>query len=171
MELLDLIALEDKKEYECYSVLKSLLNDNESFRKLIEKGIEEGKIRGFDSELWKKIANQNIRRLNSFEDVFIEGANIGYCTVAVKQLSYSLETCYICGGILPLLKGTKNCEDGSHTWLLYKGEIIDTTLMIIIKEGYAKSLGYAEENRYNPNTDSVYLAAKNFTNDEDLRKR
>ncbi len=107
--------------------------------------------------------------INSFEDVFIDGANIGYCTVASKQLSYSLDKCYICGGILPILKGTKNSIDGSHTWITHNNEIIDTTLMLIINKEYERKLGYIEQNKYDPNFDPIYLATKEFTNDDNLK--
>ena len=113
---------------------------------------------------------QNIRGINSFEDVFIDGANLGYCTVAAKQLSYSLNTCYICGGVLPILAGTNNCPDGSHTWISADSKVIDTTLMLIIDENYSKSIGYIEENRYNPNVDPIYLATKEWTNDKGIKK-
>ena len=109
--------------------------------------------------------------VNIFVDVFIDGNNQGYCTVCAKQVSYSLDTCYICGGILPILKGTSNCPDGSHTWIEYQDKIIDTTLMLIIDNSLKNDLGYIEENRYNPNNDPVYSAAKEFTNDASLRKR
>jgi len=65
-----------------------------------------------------------------------------------------------------VLAGTKNCVDGSHTWLVENGKIYDTTLMLIIDEVFAKeSLGYKEENRYDPNRDKFYSAAKEFTLD------
>ena len=114
---------------------------------------------------------QNIRKINSFEDVFIDGANIGYCTVAAKQLSYSLDDCYICGGTLPLLKNTKNCKDGSHTWILYNDEVIDTTLMLIISYDYIETIGYKEENWYNPNLDPIYLESKTFTRDISIKTK
>lgn len=168
MEILNLLILEDKKDYKCFSELKRLLKENEEFKQVIVSGVEQGKIKGFDLELWNKIRRQNIRIINNFDDVFFNGSNIGYCTVASKQLSYSLDECYLCGGILPVLSGTANCEDGSHTWILYNNEIIDTTLMLIIDEDYADKLGYVEENRYDPNVDPIYIAAKQFTNDSTL---
>ena len=95
---------------------------------------------------------------------------IGYCTVASKQVSYSFNSCYICGGILPLLIGTRNCTDGSHTWIECDGKVIDTTLMLIMSKRYANMLGYIEENRYDPNLDPIYRATKEFTNDSNLKK-
>lgn len=169
MGIANLLIDYDKKNYKCYSELKRLLDEDENFRHLIINGVCEGKIRKFDEELWQKICSQNIRVINNFIDVFIDGANIGYCTVASKQLSYSLDNCYLCGGVLPILKGTKNCKDGSHTWIFHNDEVIDTTLMIIIDKEYARKIGYIEENRYNPNTDPIYLAAKTFTNDKSIQ--
>jgi len=115
MEIIDFFVTESRKNYKCYSELKRLLIENETFRNIIINGVKENKIIGFPEELWSKINSQNIRTINNFEDVFRDGANIGYCTVASKQLSYSLDNCNLCGGVLPILKGTINCEDGSHT--------------------------------------------------------
>ena len=115
MDILTFFIPEDKFDYRCFDELKHLILTNESFKNIIIEGYRDGKITGFDEDLWEKIRNQNIRRIPNFEDVFKDGANIGYCTVASKQLSYSLDTCYLCGGILPILKGSRNCPDGNHT--------------------------------------------------------
>ena len=168
--ILESIIPKGKEDFKCYDLLKSLLNSNEEFKNTIETLIKEGKLRGFDEELWQKIESQNIRRINSFIDVFRDGANIGYCTVASKQLSYSFNDCYICGGTLKYLVGTKNSPDGRHTWIVHNGDIIDTSLMIIMDEKSSNLLGYNEENRYNPNMDSNYASAKEFTNDSSLRR-
>lgn len=170
MEILNKLIDEKRMNYKCFDELKRLLSGNEQFIKIIEEGYIEGEVYGFPEELWEKISAQNIRRINSFEDVFIDGANIGYCTVASKQLSYSLDACYLCGGVLPILQGTKNCEDGSHTWIKNcNNEIIDTTLMLVLSEKYAKKIGYIEENSYNPNLDPVYMAAKEFALDSNIK--
>lgn len=170
MEIINRLIDEKRLNYKCFDELKRLLIQDEEFRKIIEEGYIEGEIYGFPEDLWEKINAQNIRRINSFEDVFRDGANIGYCTVASKQLSYSLDSCYLCGGVLPILKGTRNCEDGSHTWIRNSNnEIIDTTLMLVLSEKYARKIGYIEENYYNPNFDPVYMAAKEFTLDQNLR--
>ena len=171
MELLDILIDENTKEYKCYDVLKKLLNENEEFRKIVTEGCISGKIRGFDEDLWNKIKMQNLRKPYTFETVFKEGANIGTCTVTAKQLSYSFPYCYLCGGILPLIKGTRNSEDGSHTWMLYKGEVYDTTLMLIMDEDYTKKIGYIETRRDNPNMDPKYMSAKEFTNSSEFRKK
>lgn len=157
--------------YKCFDVLKELVNSNNDFCEALKDGYFSGKVEAFGNDTWEKISKQNIRTINSFMDVFMEGTNIGYCTVASKQLSYSFNDCQICGGLLPILAGTKNCEDGSHTWMIHNGKIYDTTLMLVIDEGFAKErLGYIEENRYDPNKDVYYSAAKEFTLDESLRK-
>lgn len=169
MEIIDFFVAEKRKNYKCYSELKRLLIENETFRNIIINGVKENKIIGFPEELWSKINSQNIRTINNFEDVFRDGANIGYCTVASKQLSYSLDNCNLCGGILPILKGTTNCEDGSHTWISHNGKVIDTTLMLVIDEEYSKKIGYVEQNRYNPSVDPVYMASKDFATDKSVQ--
>lgn len=170
MHEIETLIDEYRKNYHCYDELKRLLKDDEIFKQQVINGCLTGKITGYSEELWEKIRSQNIRRINNFEDVFKEGANIGYCTVASKQLSYSLDNCDICGGRLPILEGSKNSEDGSHTWIWYDHKIIDTTLMLVIDESYATELGYIEENRYNPNLDPIYLASKDFALDESIKK-
>lgn len=170
MELIDMLIDKDKKEYKCYSELKRLLENNIDFKDKVINGLRTGKVSGFSDELWQKINDQNIRRINSFDDVFRDGANIGYCTVASKQLSYSLNNVYLCGGVLPILKGTSNCSLGEHTWISCNGKVIDTTLMLVIDEKYSKEFGYIEENRYDPSNDPIYNAAKEFTLDTSLKK-
>jgi len=170
-DILKNLISEERYDYKCFELLKNLFWENDEFRKFIIEGYQTGKVYGFPEELWAKIASQNIRRIPSFEDVFRDGANIGYCTVAAKQLSYSLDDCYLCGGRLELLKGTPNCEMGNHTWIFYKNSVIDTSLMLIIEKDYSKNIGFIEENRYNPNLDPLYLSAKEFTRDKNLISR
>lgn len=171
LDVLSCLIDDDKKYYKCFDMLRDLVEKNSEFKKKLEEGFFSGKVEGFSPDVWDKIAKQNVRRINSFTDVFVEGANLGYCTVASKQLSYSFNGCQICGGVVPLLVGTVNCIDGSHTWMVCDNKIYDTSLMLIIDEGFAKeSLGYIEENRYDPNRDFRYSAAKEYTLDEDIRK-
>ena len=170
MEILNELINNERFNYKCFDLLKQLLNENLEFRNIIEKGVKEHKIFGFNEELWTKINNQNIRGIDNFESVFRDGANIGYCTVAAKQLSYSLDNPYICGGTVKYLVNTPKSPDGSHTWILNDNYIIDTTLMLIIDKSYMNKLGYVEENKYNPNIDPIYNAAKDFTLDTSLKK-
>lgn len=169
MEIAKELILKDKFEYKCYDELKRLLNSNNDFRELVIDGLVNGQVAGFDEKLWEKIHAQNIRVINNFEDVFRDGANIGYCTVASKQLSYSLDNPFLCGGVLPIIAGTKNSPDGRHTWIFANGKVIDTTLMLVMSLEFAEKLGYVEENRYDPAIDPVYLAAREFTRDMSLK--
>lgn len=171
--IFDCICRSGTKNYKCYNILKDLLLNNSDFRGIIERGIKENKIFGFSDELWKKLNNQNLRfrGINSFDDIFRNGFNLGYCTPCAKQVSYSLGTCEICGGVLPILIGTNNCPNGDHTWIEYDGKIIDTSLMLIIDLEYKSLIGYIEKNRYNPNQDVTYCAAKEFTNDSSFKKK
>ncbi len=168
--IIETVINEEKSSYKCYDLLKNLLYNNEEFRNIVISGMKEGKVYGFPNEFWEMIKNQNIRGISSFDDVFKDGANIGYCTVAAKQLSYSFDNCFICGGVLPILAGTENCPDGSHTWIVYNQSVIDTSLMLVIDEQYSKKLGYIEENRYDPNVDPIYVATKDWTNDTGIKK-
>ena len=172
-KIIDYVDTTENKNFKCYDTLKKLLLENEEFRRVIKNGISENKIWGFSQELWSKLANQNLRspKVNSFIDVFKDGANQGFCTVCAKQVSYSLDSCYLCGGILPILKGTANCPEGNHTWIEYQNVIIDTTLMLVIDKKYKQLLGYVEKNRYDPSKDPIYNATKDFTNDFTIKRR
>ena len=88
-ELLKLVINEERKDYGCYKILRDLVENNPDFRKKLQEGIAQGKIYGFNEDVWEKIALQNIRNIDSFETVFKKGYNLGNCTPASKQLSYS----------------------------------------------------------------------------------
>lgn len=157
-----------REDYKCFDLLKEKLQD-EKFKNIIEKGIREGKITGFTEDMWSLIDNQNVRIISNFTDIFKDGYNIGGCTTVSKQLSYSYDNVYICGGVLDILRGTKNSINGEHTWLEVGNKIIDTSLMLVIDLSLKDDIGYKESNRYNPNTNPIYCATKEFTNDENLK--
>ena len=160
-----------RQDYKCFDLLKELLKTNSSFLSCIEKGISEGQITGFSDKLWEQIDKQNIRDYyKNFENYFANGFNLGRCTYTSRQLSFSFQNCYICGGVLDLLKNTTNSEDGSHTWIEDYTFIYDTTLMLKINHKYKEQLGYKTENRINPNLDNIYAYEKEFTNDTSLRR-
>ncbi len=163
-EILKSICRQGTENYKCYNILKDLLTKNDDFRDKIINGIKENKISGFSEELWNNLNKQNIRfrGINDFDDIFRNGFNLGYCTPCSKQVSYSLKSCYIRGGLFPILKGTDNCPNGEHTWIEYDGRILDTSLMLDIDLDYKDILGYIEENRYNPNIDSLIVPLKNL---------
>ncbi len=162
--ILEFLIDEDIFEYKCFDILKEKLITDKEFRETIKKGIEKGKIKKFPRELFDKVCNQNIRAPFDMVQIFIDGANLGNCTKMSLMVSYSLPECEICGGTLDILKGTKNSEDGSHTWISYNGWIIDTSLMITISESIKEELHYNEENRYNPNIDEYYIVSKEYSN-------
>ena len=173
-EILYRIIPEEYSDYHCFDMLKKILSENEEFRIKIETGIKEEKIKGFEKELWESLGNQNIRikGINNCLDIFKNGWNEGRCTTMSTQVSYSMSYCNICGGILPILIGTTNSPDGSHTWIEKDGKIYDTTLMLVIDKKYAKEIiGYLEEKRNNPNLSPMYIAAKEYTNDPHLKRK
>lgn len=162
----------ERKDYKGTKIMRDLLNSNEKFKKLIIDGIKEGKIIGFTEELWKKIENQNMRRVNSFTEVFEKGYNLGNCTNIAIQLSFSFPNdCLIGCGRVDYLKGTLNSENGEHTWLEWKRKIYDPTFMIIIDSEYSKKLKYNQTDIYNLNSNSMYSAEKDFTNDPNLKTK
>lgn len=159
-----------RKNYQGLAEMIRLLNDNENFKNLIIEGIKNNQISGFPEELWEKINRQNIRGISNFTEVFSRGLNIDRCTIAAKQLSYSFSDCLIAGGTLKYLIDSPLAKekDGRHTWVICNNKIFDTTLMLVINNGFAKNFGYDMENFYNPNLDSIYGSAKEFTNDYSL---
>ena len=169
MDMMDLLATKETKYYKCYFYLKQLIKENEEFRNILSEGLKEGKVSGFDDSMWLEIKLQNPRSSLTFEDAFKLGYNLGNCTGCAIQYSYSLDYPYICGGELPLLKGTQNSPDGRHTWIESNGKIIDTTLMLVMDKDFAMKFGYKEENRRNPNLEPRYIAAKDFITNPSLR--
>ena len=170
-EILSVLIDEDIIEYKCFDLLKEKLKENHHFREIIKIGIKAGLVSKFPRDLFDRVCEQNIRARFEPVQLFIDGANIGSCTTMSKLVSYSLDNCDICGGTLDILEGTKNSVAGSHTWISYRGIAIDTSLMISVNEKFTKQFGYIEENRYNPNIDPIYRAAKDYATDKDLRRK
>lgn len=159
----------DRTEYKGTKIMRDLLNNNEEFKKLIIEGIKDGKVYGFSEELWNKIDSQNMRKLDSFTKVFEKGYNLGNCTNIARQLSFSFPNdCMIGCGVVDFLKGTINSEDGSHTWVVWNKKVYDSTFMLIIDLEYSKKMKYEQKDIYNPNSESMYRTAKEFTNDFNL---
>jgi hypothetical protein len=169
-EILEALIDSDLMDFKCFDILKQKLIEEKRFREIVKIGIENGLIRKFPRDLFDKVCEQNIRAPFEPIQLFIDGANLGNCTIMSKIISYSMNNIDICGGTLDILKGTKNSPDGRHTWISFNGNIIDPTLMITIDEKLKTKLGYTEENRYNPAIDKYYLAAKEYANDPSLKK-
>lgn len=170
-KILSSLIDEKRKSYKCFSMLKYYYDNDPEFAEFIRNGVLSGKVIGYDDELWNKMASLNVRDSINFEEAFGEGFNVGNCTKFSRYLSYCFSYPQICGGTLPLIKGSKNSPDGRHTWISFKGMIYDTSLMLIMEEAYAKKgLKYDEENRYNPNFSPSYSVAKDFTTDRNFRR-
>ncbi len=177
MDIVDYIALPERRHYKCYEFLQKLLNSNKKFSSIIEEGIKEGKIRGFDESMWDKMENMNYRAPISFPEVFAQGFNVGNCTHCAYNYSYLIDNPAICGGTLPILTGTNNSADGRHTWVeIGSGKetyLIDTTLMMVISKDYASKIGYIEEEKVYPDLDpryKRYQSAKEFANDPSIKR-
>ena len=167
MDIEKALIAEGTENYKCYDFLKTQLKDSR-FYEYVKKGLEEGLVFGFPNDLWTKIGDLNwYGNLDSIEE-FSTGNNIGNCANESEMVSYCFRNCYVCGGELPLLVGTKNSPDGRHSWISKDGYVIDTSLMLIIEEKYSKELGYNEQVRINPNLNNIYSARKEFVNDKTL---
>ena len=152
-------------------------NGNPEFRNLIDKYMNEGRIRFFGEPELTKINSQNFMspddRMKEFIDMFTLGLNIGNCGGASRQLSFSYNDVSIVSGILPILKGTRNAEKvGGHIWLEDANTIIDTSLMLIIDKNLKDEFGYQEEQRLTPEmlaNYKLYQSAKEFANDPSIK--
>ena len=169
--ILKFLIYDDMMDFKCFNVLKEKLNEDKQFREKVKEGIKAGLITKFPRDIIDNFNELNIRAPFKPIQILIDGANIGTCTYMSKLVSYSLSSCYICGGTLKVLEGTQNSPDGRHTWISYNGNILDTTLMIQINEKFKEQLGYTEENRHNPNIDPIYSSAKEFANDKSINRK
>ncbi len=79
------------------------------------------------------------------EDVYKKGLNIGLCGLTNRYLAINMVEADTHVGICELLKGTRNAQDGNHSWTTINGILIDTTLMIAIKEEDAQKFGYSSK--------------------------
>lgn len=166
------------KNIKGFELFQELYNNNQNFKNIIDKGLNNKNIRFFDDNEWEKIKNQNfispISEMKEFIDMFLLGYNIGNCVGASRQLSYSYNNVDIVSGILPILKGTLNSEkEGGHCWLETPSHIIDTTLMIVIDKNLKEEIGYIEEQRITAHQLAIsksYQSRKDFTNDTSIKK-
>lgn len=117
MEIIDKIIPQGRENYKCYDLIKNILKSNSEFKKVIEEGFNTGNILPFDEELLQKYAELNVRWPYDIDEVLLLGGNIGGCTTMALELSFLFDNSFKCAGILPILQGTKNCEDGRHTWV------------------------------------------------------
>ena len=50
--MLDKLLVKGTENYKCYDILKDLYANNPEFKKIVDEGIESGKVSGFSQELW-----------------------------------------------------------------------------------------------------------------------
>lgn len=157
----------DRKDYKGTQIMRELLENNDSFRKIIIEGIKTSNINMWPEELWKKLDNQNFReKYELVSAAFKAGHNLGRCLVYSEYVSYSMPLgCLITSGTVDYLKGTFNSPEGKHTWIEYENVIYDTTFMICINKKYLGKLGYKEIYKTDPNKNPMYSSGKDFAND------
>lgn len=173
MNLIDKIIPVGRENYKCYDLIKNILKNNDEIANIINDGLISGKIRGFDENLLQKFNELNIRwPVKDLDEVLKMGGNIGGCTTMAYQLSFLFDNCYKCAGFLPIVKGTKNSDDGRHTWVESEnGWIFDTSLMLIIHNSYKDKLGYIENIRELYSSLRFYSIQKEFALDKSIKKR
>lgn len=84
-------------------------------------------------------------KISTMEEVYNQGLNIGKCGLTSRYLMINLKDCDMHVGKCNLLIGTAAAPNGEHAWITRNGYVIDTTLMLIMKEEKAESLGYIKE--------------------------
>lgn len=162
-----------REEYKGISLFCKLCQTNPEFFTLVREGILVETIKPFSDQDWDKINNQNIRGIDNFETVFKLGLNIGNCTNASRQLSYSYNDVSLCSGTNDFLIGTQNALSGEHSWLEDRNDIIDTTLMVRINKIWSAKFKYNLEVIFSPSDLSgspIYSAAKEFANDPYIKQ-
>lgn len=171
MDIIKKIIPIGREEYKCYDLIKSLIFNSKDFYNIINEGFSSGKIKPMDNELLEEFNELNIRwPVKDIDEVLYNGGNIGGCTTMAHQLSFLFDNCYRCAGILPIIKNTKNSEDGRHTWLESSdGWIYDTSLMLIIRKDYVSNIGYQENIREKYSDLEFYLEQKEFALDKSLK--
>jgi len=170
MELEKILISEERKDYKCFDLLRELLK-NEEFAGMVKRGIEEGMISGFSTDVWTKIYNHNIGIYESyFDEDFKKGYNIGDCSKFSQRLCYSYDNLF-CGGTLSWLKGTRNSPDGRHMWMVSRGYIYDTSLMLVIDERFAQEFGYIQMGKYDISKSAFYDATYDQIFDKEHQSR
>ena len=166
-----------EQNFKGFDLLNKVLQQNETFKQLVNENMEQGKIRQFGEEEWDKIKKQNYISgnpdLKTFYDIFSLGWNIGNVGMVSRQLSYSYNNVDLVSGFLPLLTGSINSPNGEHEWLENDKEIIDTTLCLIIDKSLKEEMGYQTEFRFTQQElmqNELYRERKEFINDETINR-
>ena len=102
---------------------------------------EEFKQLVFSTPLDKKLEEN----ANTLEDIYHMGFNIGNCGLTSRYIARRFDEAELYYGTATLLIGTKNSEDGDHSWTVINNFVIDSTLMLCIPINEAEQLGYAPE--------------------------
>lgn len=166
------------EEFKGHKLFDEFMENNESFRSLIDTGMQNGLIRKFDDREYALMTEQNFMGpmpgIDSLYDICKMGLNVGSCAYMARQFSFSYDNVDIVAGILPMIKGTLNAEkEGGHVWLETEDEIIDTTFLLVINKSLKDLIGYIEEERrtqFDLRTDDRYMSRKEFVRDPSLKK-
>ena len=121
-----------------------------------EEYLKQGKILGFENYIYNGVTlkealkDVNISTYSSMYEYFSLGENIGTCGMTSILTGVMFDDILCCKGDMKAFKGTPASKTGNHAWIKVKHEgknvLIDTSLLLVIPEEYAKSLGYIPEN-------------------------
>ncbi len=109
-------------------------------------------------------------KIFKMKDVYEKGLNIGLCGLTNRYLAINMDDAYTHIGTSSLLKGTLNAKDGNHSWTIIKGILIDTTLMIAIKETDAPKFGYISQKVLAKESARVLSEYNTYSNEMTIRE-
>ena len=142
-----------------YSVDHDFPNLREQVFKAEPKYLEylnQGEILGFEDYIYNGVTlkealkDVNVSTYSSMYEYYSLGENIGTCGMTSILTGVMFDDVLCCKGNLNHFIGTPASKNGNHAWIKVKHEgksvLIDTSLLLVIPEEYAQSLGYIPEN-------------------------
>lgn len=146
--------------YKCFNELRNILKKDPSFGLMVTMGYYAGKVSGFTIDLWNKIGSFKLSDECCLETLFEEGFNSEHSLILAQNIINLYPGGKIQGGSSPALVDKVRDNDVSHYWVSWNGKIIDTSLMLIIDEEYAKRLGYEFSGQFANNSDNLFCFEK-----------
>lgn len=158
---------EVKIPYEIWKKLIKIFKYNENGKKFynlrqeaikkqpkIQEYLENGEIKTFEEFKYKKdksivegLKDINVETYSSMYEFFQRGANIGNCGRTSRLMGIMFDEPLFYTGKAEFLKGTLNCEDGTHAWIETRINnekyVIDTSTMLVIPVELKEKIGYS----------------------------
>ena len=116
----------------------------------LRKEIEETHNLNLEKYAWNAHLKQQIfsielddtieTQATNLKEIYEHGFNIGHCGLTSRYICRRFDAAKLFYGKASLLVGTKSSPNGEHAWTNINGLVIDTTLMICMRENLAKEL-------------------------------